>query len=306
MPDLRPAEQFRKGMLYEERRFRSAVARAMRDRRAVMQDVVLSMGVKNPSLMASLEPQFQAVARQVQQAAAERAPEIVSRMGSFTERQFGLLRRAIGSAPTLGEASAFAAGEVAAIEQAFTAVPGWIGVWRGRTAAAARQLRDEDVEVAARRLFSLQMVDGRASVFRHAANTAQTESGLMIWGAATLIGDAFLQGGREATGIDYQRQAIAAVDERTTDCCLRVHGQIVGVDEQFRLTGTPKFSDTKKNPPFHWNCRTGTSLYVEDFEDFGVTTGEMREAAQTELQAREITGRREEIHPAHATSGRGG
>lgn len=53
-------------------------------------------------------------------------------------------------------------------------------------------------------------------------------------------------------GIEFQRQAVAAIDERTTDCCLRVHGQVVGLKEDFRLTGTPRFADRLRDSPFHW------------------------------------------------------
>lgn len=103
----------------------------------------------------------------------------------------------------------------------------------------------------------------------------------------------------------FRRQAIAAIDERTTDCCLRVHGQVVGLDDDFKLTGTPRFADRMRNPPFHWYCRTSVALVRrEDAEDD--VTREMREAARAELRAREQTGQRVRIHPAHARSRRSG
>lgn len=84
---------------------------------------------------------------------------------------------------------------------------------------------------------------------------------------------------------DFQRQAIAAIDERTTDCCLRVHGQVVGLDRDFNLTGVPRFADKMRNPPFHWYCRTGTALVrKKDAED--KLTQQMKHASQLELQAR--------------------
>lgn len=61
------------------------------------------------------------------------------------------------------------------------------------------------------------------------------------------------QGLPGAVAEEYRRQAIAGLDERTTDCCLRVHGQIVGMREPFTLTGTPRFADRVMRPPFHWN-----------------------------------------------------
>ena len=48
------------------------------------------------------------------------------------------------------------------------------------------------------------------------------------------------------------KQAVAAIDERTTECCLLVHGQIVPLDEDFTLTGRPRFADKLQWTPFHW------------------------------------------------------
>jgi len=146
-------------------------------------------------------------------------------------------------------------------------------------------------------------------------------------------------------GFTYSKQAIAAIDERTTDCCLRVHGQVVPFDGKFKLTGTPRFADEMEWSPFHWYCRTSVAMYHESFEEG--ETEQMREAARAELEARagaqahvdEIKRRladmgqqqdirvrqddtdevkrlreqlrmwkervRVEIHPAHATSKRG-
>jgi hypothetical protein len=86
---------------------------------------------------------------------------------------------------------------------------------------------------------------------------------------------------------------------------LKVHGQVVGSEEKFHLTGTPRFADYVHAPPFHWNCRTAEVIYHSTMERFGVTTGEMRSAARAELDARRRTRRRVVIHPAYATSRRG-
>jgi hypothetical protein len=83
----------------------------------------------------------------------------------------------------------------------------------------------------------------------------------------------------------FLRQAIAAIDERTTDCCLRVHGQVVQLEEDFRLTGEPRYADRLRDPPFHWWCRTSVALVrAEDAQD--ELTGEMRRRADEELAAR--------------------
>ena len=85
--------------------------------------------------------------------------------------------------------------------------------------------------------------------------------------------------------LDWQRLAVAAVDGRTTDCCLRVNGQVVnGVDAPFILTGEPRFADKLVDPPFHWNCRTSVVLYMEEFDNGA--TGFLREQSQAELARR--------------------
>lgn len=114
---------------------------------------------------------------------------------------------------------------------------------------------------------------------------------------------AHLVGGGPVAPWPFRRQAIAALDERTTDCCLRVHGQIVDLDGRFHLTGTPRFADDLKDPPFHWYCRTSVALYLPDYDADGDLSGAMRAAARTEIAAR-VDGTRVEIHPASATSRR--
>lgn len=101
----------------------------------------------------------------------------------------------------------------------------------------------------------------------------------------------------------FYKQAIAAIDERTTDCCLEVHGQVQPMDEPFKLTGTPRYADELDEPPFHWNCRTAMALVTPDDADDQLSQ-EMRDAARAESNVRETTGRRDEIHPADARSRR--
>lgn len=101
----------------------------------------------------------------------------------------------------------------------------------------------------------------------------------------------------------YLKQAIAAIDERTTECCLEVNGQTQPMDQPFILTGEPRYADEQMEPPFHDYCRTATALVREaDAEDD--STLEMRDAAQAELTARKETGTLEEIHPASSVSRR--
>ena len=124
--------------------------------------------------------------------------------------------------------------------------------------------------------------------------------GIALGGAwAAAVTTALVRGRRD----DFMRQAVAAIDERTTDCCLRVHGQVVGMADEFHLTGTPRFGAYIRNPPFHHYCRTSTCLVRREDADDRLSV-EMREAARNEIDARDATGVRVEIHPADARSGR--
>jgi len=94
---------------------------------------------------------------------------------------------------------------------------------------------------------------------------------------ASLLGAAFAaaMGGTQQT--DFSKQAIAALDAKTTECCLRAHAQIVPFDGLFHLTGEPRFADDMDWTPFHWNCRTSVALYRPEYDE-GLTD-RMRQSA---------------------------
>ena len=98
----------------------------------------------------------------------------------------------------------------------------------------------------------------------------------------------------------FQKQAIAALDAHTTDCCLRVHGQIQPLDGLFHLTGEPRFADNMDWSPFHWNCRTSVALYKPDYDD-GLTE-KMHEGANFILSERRA-GRNPDQWPVDAFFG---
>lgn len=97
--------------------------------------------------------------------------------------------------------------------------------------------------------------------------------------------------------VQFQKQAIAGLDERTTDCCLRVHGQVVPLTGKFHLTGTPRYADDMAHSPFHRWCRTSVALYLPEYDD-GLTAA-MRQAANT-IQAERAAGGSGYRHPADA------
>jgi hypothetical protein len=50
----------------------------------------------------------------------------------------------------------------------------------------------------------------------------------------------------------FNKQVIAAIDQKTTETCLKAHGQVVPFDNEFTLVGTPRFADKMTWTPFHW------------------------------------------------------
>ncbi len=121
--------------------------------------------------------------------------------------------------------------------------------------------------------------------------------GTAIFWILALLWDSFSDLVKQYKQDDMSKQAIAALDSRTTDCCLRVHGQIQPFDKPFQLTGTPRYADKLDWAPFHDYCRTSIVLYSPEF-DFGLTD-QMREAADYVLAER-AAGRVFDQHPADA------
>ena len=93
--------------------------------------------------------------------------------------------------------------------------------------------------------------------------------------------------GREpAQAFDWMKQPIPAIDDRTTDTCLSVAGQVQPVDGKFHLTGTPRFADDMDWSPFHFYCRTSIALYLPQYDD-GITQA-LREDVTVERDKRAV------------------
>lgn len=103
---------------------------------------------------------------------------------------------------------------------------------------------------------------------------------------------------------EWGRQVVAVVDERTTDCCLRAHGQWQAMGDDFVLTGQPRYADKMPHPPFHRWCRSATALVQRQYAADDLTQ-RMRDAARAEINARKTQKpRRKVITPANAFSKR--
>jgi len=100
---------------------------------------------------------------------------------------------------------------------------------------------------------------------------------------------------------EYGRQAIAAIDERTTETCCWVHGQWQAMGEPFKLIGEPRYADEMQAPPFHHACRTVVAL-VRRQDATDKLTAQLRAAARDELNAR-AQKKREKVRPVNALRG---
>lgn len=100
-----------------------------------------------------------------------------------------------------------------------------------------------------------------------------------------------------AARLDYLRQArrdipelgkqvVASIQANTTETCLRAHGQVRPLDDNFELTGEPRFADAMMHTPFHWRCRSAIAAWHPAFERGTLTTAAMRASAAEELARR--------------------
>lgn len=85
---------------------------------------------------------------------------------------------------------------------------------------------------------------------------------------------------------ELRKQVVASIQSNTTETCLRAHGQVRLLDENFELTGEPRFADAMMHTPFHWNCRSAIAAWHPIFERGGMTTSSMRDDAAAELRRR--------------------
>lgn len=174
------------------------------------------------------------------------------------------------------------------VELAIAAALSWIEALIVQLIIEAEQLelQNAPLELRITRMFQDYTADGeRASAWTLGLLAMGTAIASAVWGAWNNARDLIYRE-LEHSSISYRRQAVAAIDKRTTRCCLAVHGQIVGIDQPFTLTGTPRYASKLMSPPFHWRCRTSVVLYHEAFERVGQSTEQMRRAAKQELAQR--------------------
>lgn len=287
MPDLRPIEAYTDRMT----RLEAGYLREMEPLLSEIRLVLLEQLLHDPAgLAASARREFASLGRRVSGVARQLLTPAEEVTLSLVFNQFDLVARlhperppdfALARLATETRRQDIAAG-------AIQVATGWLDVLAAQFLVELTRLRqaDEPVQAMADRLLAEDITDGRVSVWRSGHNLAAAESQRGLWTASMAMAGVLYAAGQAQTGERWRKQAVAVIDRRTTDCCLRANGQIQDLEQPFHLVGTPRFRDYIQHPPFHGFCRTAEALWVERFETVGVTTDQMRQAARAELTAR--------------------
>ncbi len=289
MPDIRPTLGYVRKMRAQEIKYLADINAARRDFRRAALDILMRYGVKI-SAFQDIKREIYNLEQRVIAAGSANAALLDELVVWYANQQLGALRK-VGETglPTVQQVNL---GTYSVRQDVYRGTvdgtPAWIGNMARslETNITRLSITGTDTQTAIDRLLSVSIQDGRASVYRLSGAAAATETQTVAWMA---VGGAMFAIYKYVSGItqrEYFHQAIAAIDQNTTDCCLQVHGQIQPLDKPFILHGTPRFADKLDSSPFHWNCRTAVSLYTQHMESVGITTQDMRNAAEAEQQAR--------------------
>lgn len=163
----------------------------------------------------------------------------------------------------------------------------WLASLHGLMLIEARSLPPTtDPPLIVSRLLAPDLQAGRASLWRSGVSLLDVALTRFVWQLANHTRLTMYQQAQPPGPAPYHKQVIAAIDRRTTSCCLAAHGQIAALDQPFRLTGTPRYADRLLQPPFHARCRTSLVLYHPIMEQHGPTTADLRQRAQAEQERR--------------------
>lgn len=278
MPDIRPAVDHTHQLARIE-------ADLVRDERGIYDDLRRELaevlGSRGPRGLTQVLPTSLEATRRALRRRLEGAGEQVARRSeTFAVRELDGLAQLLEDSPrspaTAIAATAAARAQLQAAEVA--RAMSWLdGVGGLMLAEAWRlELAGTPADVAAARLVAPTIaVDGRASLWSGGLGPLALAATNLVFGLDNAGRGAIYRAAQPA-GQRYQKQVIAAIDARTTDCCRRAHGQIQPLDTPFVLTGTPRFSSRMMQPPFHYRCRTVTVLYHPAMERVGPTTAQLR------------------------------
>jgi hypothetical protein len=272
MPDLRPIERYTERMTRLEAQAVTVAQRVWRRTRAAL---IEAIGASGP---------LQTV--QVERIIVDAGAQIGGGFQLVQAAELNDAGVALVSAQTGLDASLL----TTTSPDLLTPILGWRSAATGLFLAELGRLTASGADAAAVLARLITGRDGRQSAYDQARVSLQLAAEGAIWAAGNGHVARLADLAGERRGRRYQKQAIAAIDGRTTDCCLRVHGQIQVLDRPFVLTGTPRYADRIQNPPFHHRCRTAVALYLPEMEAIGTPTEQMRAQARAQMKQRGAKG----------------
>lgn len=142
-------------------------------------------------------------------------------------------------------------------------------------------IQGESFDALARRVFSIQ----EPSAWRTGLASATRLTRKLVIDANNASAEAYMREAQQDVP-ELQKQVWASINSRTTQTCLRAHGQIQPIGQPFELTGQPRFARKMQHPAFHWNCRSKITSHHPYFERSGLTTANMRKQADAEIKRR--------------------
>lgn len=102
----------------------------------------------------------------------------------------------------------------------------------------------------------------------------------------------------QASGREWGKQPVASVDVNTTECCLRVNGQVVRESAKFHTIGSPAYAKWQDWTDFHWNCRTSIVMVPMDEANDDLTAMLLEQSAGEKQKRRDARLRIAEIQEA--------
>lgn len=288
MPDLRPLRHAEQNVLAIEERAITATRAAYTALQLRLADLLLSS--TPATLPIQLRTAFQETRASIRAIASNTALNVGVKVTLFAKDELDYLAVLINATADTTMASTASAGQRevltnALIDEALL----WLSQIEGQFIAGAIQLQlaQTDPLLIQQRLIATGIsTDGRASIWRSGLAPLELAIVNLVWGGWNGGRQIVYQQAETQGGMVYRRQAIAAIDKRTTQCCLKVHGQIVDIDKPFQLSGTPRYGSELMWPPFHWRCRTSIVLYHEAMESIGTSTPAMIAQARREQATR--------------------
>jgi hypothetical protein len=266
-------------MIRLEREYVRRANESRAETRLALIEALSRLGLNSSTLPGVIRAEMNALARQVAAIGRDQIEPVQVAAASLARSQFEALGR-FEAVPDFDLIQTTTVDRRQALARALESAA-WVEMLAARLVSEVEQLRSaqESPEAAQARLLANDLAAGRVSVWREGANALELQSQRNIGTVALGVAAIYYLAGQARSERQWLKQAVAQIDSSTTDCCLRVHGQVQPLEKPFELRGTPRFADEMMHPRFHWRCRTDELLWSEDLDAVGESRVEMRKAA---------------------------